>query len=224
MLSYTHSIWHKRADGGCAVSGVWEGGAGCVRTAQLPQLEPGRASVLTALDIVVLVLIGGGAVMGVLRGFVSEILSLFAWAAAVFALKLLHTPATLALTHVTHTQGGAAVLAFVLVFGIVFLCGRMVAASLGRRTRRSVLGPVDRALGLGFGALKGLLAATMLFLAVNLADDTVFGGGAARPAWMRTARTYPLLNASGRAVVDWVQRRRARPAGAGDAARASAAG
>ena len=90
-----------------------------------------------------------------------------------------------------------------------------------------MLGPVDRALGLGFGALKGLLAATVLFLAVNLADDTVFGGGSARPEWMRTARTYPLLNASGRAVVDWVQRRRARPADAGnaaDSARADGAG
>jgi hypothetical protein len=29
---------------------------------------------------------------------------------------------------------------------------------------------------------------------------------------VRNSRTYPLLNASGRAVVDWVQRRRAQAA------------
>lgn len=166
---------------------------------------------LTALDIVVLVLIGGGAVMGLLRGFVSEILSLFAWAAAIFALKLLHTPATLALTHVTHTQSGAAVLAFVLVFAGVFFGGKMVASALGRRTRRSVLGPVDRALGLGFGALKGLLAATVGFLLVNLLLDMWSGQAAARPEWMRGSRTYPLLNASSRAIVDFVARRRGTP-------------
>ncbi|UAK26641.1 CvpA family protein [Sphingomonas nostoxanthinifaciens] len=166
---------------------------------------------MTALDIFVLLLIGGGAVLGLVRGFVTEILSLFAWGAAMFALKLLHTPATHALTGFTHSEGGAAVLAFLLVFGVTFFLGKMIAASLGRRTRQSVLGPVDRLLGLGFGGLKGLLVATVLFLGINLAYDTVFGGTSARPQWLRTARTYPLLNASGRAVVDFVHRRRGDP-------------
>jgi membrane protein required for colicin V production len=169
--------------------------------------DPNR--MLTALDIIVLVLIGGGAVLGTFRGFVTEVLSLFAWVAAILALKMLHTPVTHALTGITHTESGAKVLAFVLIFGIVFFGGRMVAAALGRRTRQSVLGPVDRALGTGFGALKGLLIATVLFLGVNLGYDMVFGSASERPQWLRTSRTYPLLNASGRAVVDWVQRRRA---------------
>ena len=167
---------------------------------------------LTALDIVVLVLIGGGAVLGGWRGFVTEVLSLFAWGAAIFALKLLHAPATTLLTGMVHNQGGAAVLAFVAVFGLVFLGGKLVAGEIGRRTRQSVLGPVDRVLGLGFGALKGLLIATVLFLGVNLGYDTFFGGASERPAWLKTSRTYPLLNASGRAVVDFVQMRRGRAA------------
>lgn len=178
---------------------------------------------LTALDIVVLCLIGGGAVLGVIRGFVTEILSLFAWAAAIFALKMLHTPATHFLQGFTHSAGGAAVLAFVLIFGLVFLIGKMIAGSLGRRTRQSVLGPFDRALGGGFGALKGLLIATVIFLGVNLGYDTVFGGRSERPQWLRTSRTYPLLNASGRAVVDWVQHRRGA-AGTGDNASESGRG
>jgi len=171
---------------------------------------------LTALDIIVLVLIGGGALLGGLRGFVTEILSLFAWAAAIFALKMAHMPVTSLLTGVTHNQSGAAVLAFVLIFGIVYVCGKMIAGSLGRRTRQSVLGAFDRLLGFGFGGLKGLLVATVLFLGVNLACDMVFGGASQRPAWLRTARTYPLLNASGRAIVDFVQMRRAHPADPAD--------
>jgi membrane protein required for colicin V production len=166
---------------------------------------------LTAFDIIVIVLIGGGAILGVFRGFVAEVLSLFAWVAAIFALKLLHTPVTKALTGVVGGATAAAVLAFVLIFGIVFFGGRLIARQLGNRTRQSVLGSFDRALGLGFGALKGLLIATVIFLLVNLGYDLVFGARTARPEWLRAARTYPLLSASGRAAVDWVNRRRGAP-------------
>ena len=163
----------------------------------------------TALDIVVLLLVGGGALLGGVRGFVTELLSLFAWVAAIFALKVAHGPVAAVLTHVVGTGAGAAVLAFALIFLITFLAGKMLAASLGRRTRQSVLGPLDRVLGVGFGALKGLIGATLLFLLASLATDTVYGGGSARPDWMRTSRTYPLLNASSHAIVDFVAMRRA---------------
>ena len=74
-----------------------------------------------------------------------------------------------------------------------------------------MLGPFDRVLGGGFGLLKGLLGATLFFLLANLATDMVYGPQADRPAWMTKSRTYPLLNASGRGIVDWVQARRGRP-------------
>ena len=164
---------------------------------------------LTAMDIAVLLLIGGGAVMGLMRGFVMEVLSLFAWAAAIFALKLIHGPVASLLVHVVKSPSGASALSFVLVFGVVFFGGKMLAASLGQRTKKSVLGSFDRVLGFGFGALKGLLIATVLFLGVNLVYDTIWGSTSERPSFVRNSRTYPLLNASGRAVVDWVQRRRA---------------
>ena len=163
---------------------------------------------VTTFDIIVLLVIAAGAVLGGLRGFVTELLSLFAWVAAIFALKMLHTPVSALLAPMLGTIGGAAVLAFVLVFGAVFMLGKVIAGSLGRRTRQSILGPFDRLLGVGFGALKGLLGATMVFLAFNLVFDVWTGRDAERPQWLRASRTYPLLNASGRAVVDFVQLRR----------------
>jgi membrane protein required for colicin V production len=36
----------------------------------------------------------------------------------------------------------------------------------------------------------------------------VYGPQADRPLWMTSSRSYPLLNASGRSIVDWVQARR----------------
>ena len=163
---------------------------------------------MTALDIFVLLLIGGGALLGFLRGFTHEVLSLAAWIAAIVVLKAFHTPVQAALVHVVGTQTGAAALAFALLFLPAFFAVRIGARHAGGKAKRSVLGPVDRLLGGGFGMLKGLLAATLFFLFVNLATDMVWGTKAQRPEWLRASRTFPLLNASGRAIVDWVETRR----------------
>lgn len=163
---------------------------------------------MTALDVIALVLLGGGAVFGALRGFVHEALSLFAWVLAVMAVKFFHTPVMNALAGPVGSPSGAAVTAVVLLFGGTFIVGRLLAASLGKRTRQSVLGPVDRVLGFGFGFVKGLILAALLFLLTTLIVDTVRGGPANRPEWVRNARTYSLLNATSRAMVDYMSQRR----------------
>ena len=166
---------------------------------------------LTALDIIVLLLVGGGLFFGFMRGFIFEILSLLAWVAAIVALKVLHDPATGLLEPLVGTRAGAAVLAFALVFGLVFIGSKLVARRIGGGVRTSVVGPVDRILGSGFGALKGLIGATLLYLGANLVYDTIYGRTAERPEWMAQSRSYPLLHASGRAIVDFVEARRGRP-------------
>lgn len=163
---------------------------------------------LTALDIIVLLAISGGAIFGVLRGFVTEVISLFAWVAAIVALKMLHEPAAGMLGGLIDSPSGANILAFVLIFLIVYAGGKLIAGALGRRTRQSVLGSLDRALGFGFGALKGLIIVTLAYLLANLGYDTIYGHMAERPGWMRDSRTHPLLNATGRAIVDWVGEQR----------------
>jgi len=162
---------------------------------------------LTALDIIVLVLVGGGLVLGFMRGFIGEVLSLLAWVAAIVALKVLHAPVTAMLAGI---GTGAAVLAFVLVFGLVFIAGKFLARSIGTATRRSVVGPFDRLLGAGFGVLKGLILATLIYLAAALVYDTIYGSQAERPEWMARSRTFPLLSASSRAIIDFVEARRTR--------------
>jgi membrane protein required for colicin V production len=169
---------------------------------------------MSALDIFVLLLLGGGALIGFVRGFVHEVLSLLAWIVALAMLKLFHTQLTAGLTDFVGTQAGAAVLAFALLFLPTFVLVKLLARSLGGKTRRSLLGPIDRVLGGGFGMLKGLIGATLFFLLANLATDLIYGPQAERPAWMTQSRTYPLLNASSRAVVDWVETRRLRPGAA----------
>jgi membrane protein required for colicin V production len=163
---------------------------------------------LTALDIVVLLFVGGSAVLGWMRGFVTEVLSVIALFLVVFALKLLHTPLSHALAAHVGTASGAAVLAFAIIAGVTYLGGRLVANAIGRRTRTSILGPVDRGLGFGFGALKGLIVASLAFLLAVLVLDTLHGGPRERPQWLTEARVYPLLNATSASVADFVDRRR----------------
>ena len=163
---------------------------------------------MTALDIFVILVVGGAALVGFVRGFAHEVLALFAWIVAIVALKLFHEPLAGRLVESVGTEAGAAVLAFALLFVPTYIAVKLFAKAVGGRTRRSVLGPVDRILGGGFGMVKGLLGATLIFLLANLATDMVYGGDAERPEWMTASRTFPLLNASGRAVVDWVEERK----------------
>lgn len=163
---------------------------------------------LTALDIIVLIAVTGAALLGLKRGFVTEVLSLFAWVAIVAMLKLFHVALAAKLSGTIGTPSGAAVAAFAIIAGGTYVGGKLVANAIGKRTRTSVLGPVDRALGFGFGALKGLILASLGFLLAALLVDTARGGPARRPEWMTHSRTYPLLNATSAGIADFVDRRR----------------
>jgi len=163
---------------------------------------------LTGLDIVVLLAVGIAGVLGFMRGFIVEVTSLAAWLIGIFAVKFLHTPVSAMLVEPVGTQTGAAVLALVLIFGVVFLGVKFAGRAMSKATRTSVLGPFDRVLGLGFGALKGLIAATVAFLFLSLMLNMTSASDAPRPAWMAKAKTYPLLRASSEALVNFVGKRR----------------
>ncbi len=163
---------------------------------------------LTGLDIVVLLVMGAAGVLGFMRGFVVEVTSLAAWLIAIFAVKFFHTPVSALLVEPVGTQTGAAVLALVVIFGIVFIAVKFIGRAMGRATRSSILGPFDRVLGLGFGALKGLIAATMGFIAISLLLNMTSAADAPRPAWMAKAKSYALLRASSEALVNFVGKRR----------------
>ena len=163
---------------------------------------------MTALDIFVILLLGGSAMVGFVRGFAHEVLALLAWIVAIAALKLFHTPVQQALAGPVGSEPGASAVAFALLFLPVYIAVKLFARAVGGKARKSILGPIDRLLGGGFGMVKGLAGATLFFLLANLATDMIYGGDADRPEWMTDSRTYPLLNATGRAVVDWVETRR----------------
>ena len=163
---------------------------------------------LTALDIIVLVLVGGGAVLGFSRGLVQEVTTLLAWILAIAAVRFFHPFVTNLLSGWVGTEGGAAVLAFVLLFGGVFALAKWGSRAMGQRSRASLVGGFDRGLGAGFGAVKGLMIASIGFMLVTLLYDIGYGN-AQRPAWMTESRSYPALNATSAAMSKVIAERRA---------------
>lgn len=164
---------------------------------------------MTVVDILMVLALGGCAVFGFLRGFVQESLSLLAWVLAVFAVRLFLAPVTDIVGATLGMKTGMALVALLLLFGITFALGKWIARRLGTRMRSSLLGPIDRVLGAGFGMIKGLIGATLLFLAYMLLYNMIFGAKAERPDWLRHARSYPLLNASGEAISRFARSRSA---------------
>lgn len=164
---------------------------------------------MTAFDIVVLLIVGVAAVGGFMRGFVQEVLSLLGWALAIFAIRFLHTDLTAFLYNYIGTPSGAAVLAFALLLLIPYAAMKLIASKAGRSTRNSVLGPIDRVLGFGFGGVKGVIVVVMAFSVLVLGYDTVWGP-TGRPTWMTTARTYSFVNAAADAMVELIDQRQQR--------------
>ena len=162
---------------------------------------------LTAFDIVVLLIVVLAALAGLARGFVGEISSLFAWVAGVFAVRLFYTPAKLFAVRFVTSEASAAVLAFAGLFLLAFIVVRTIGNGLSRSTKASLIGPVDRLLGLGFGAAKGVLAAALLFLLANLVFETI-DPGQSTPEWLADARTAPTLAMVSRTMVDFIEERR----------------
>lgn len=162
---------------------------------------------MTGFDIIVLIIVGVAAVGGFLRGFVQEVLSLAAWVLTIFAINALHTPLYEFLHPRIGTPSGAAVLAFALLLLIPYAAMKLIAGRLGESTRTSILGPLDRVLGFGFGAIKGAVVVVCAFSLLVLGYDTAWGY-AGRPTWITTARTYPLVNASANALVQLIGERR----------------
>ncbi|HEX7751099.1 MAG TPA: CvpA family protein [Novosphingobium sp.] len=162
---------------------------------------------MTGFDIIVLLFVGIGAVAGFVRGFVQEIIALGAWVFSIFAIRYLHTPVTQFLEPHIGTGSGAAVLAFALLLLVPYAAIKLFAGWLGGMSRASVLGPIDRVLGFGFGAVKGMLITVFGFSVLMLGYDTVWGSEG-RPDWISQARTYPLVNAASEELVTMIAERR----------------
>jgi membrane protein required for colicin V production len=163
---------------------------------------------MTGFDIIVLLIVAVAAAGGFMRGFVQEVLSLATWILALFAIRNLHTPLYTTIQPYVPTETGAAIIAFVSLLLIPYAGMKLIAGRAGDGPRSALLGPIDRVLGFGFGAIKGAIMAVLAFALLVMGYDQVWGYQG-RPTWIATARTYPVINAGSEALVELIRERRA---------------
>ena len=164
---------------------------------------------MTGFDIIVLLIVGMGAAAGFMRGFVQEVLSLLAWVLAVLAIRFLHTDLTAGILDFMGSPITASIFAFALLLLIPYAAMKLIARVAGRKSRASVLGPIDRVLGFGFGAVKGVIIVVIAFSLLVLGYDTIWGAKG-RPDWIANARSYQLVDSGSRAMVQIIAERRNR--------------
>jgi membrane protein required for colicin V production len=143
------------------------------------------------VDLLVVLVILGSMGYAIYRGFVEETLGIIAWAAAAFA-SLYFGPWVERMMHALVTTAWMAmVLGYALAFVVVFIPLQFASYRFSQGVKRSVVGPLDRALGGAFGIVRGLAILGIAYLIF-----TAFVPIRTQPRWLTEARTLPLIQSS----------------------------
>ncbi len=127
---------------------------------------------MSEVDLVILAVIVFSAIISFMRGFFREAMSLGTWVAAI-AITLLFTSrfsVLLPIDTVQSPQARATISALSLFVGTL-LMGNVINWVFGRIMSRSIVGKIDRFVGVGFGVLRGIIIVSLLVLAANLVPE-----------------------------------------------------
>jgi membrane protein required for colicin V production len=121
----------------------------------------------TTLDFAVIIIVGLSILVGILRGATREVLGIVGWIGA-FATVFYGLPLFRPLArHYIHSPMIAdalvAVILFILSLAVFILISRLISS----RVKGSLLGGMDRSLGLVFGFIRGLLVVCLIYLAIG---------------------------------------------------------
>lgn len=120
------------------------------------------------LDLAILAFIAVSMLVGVMRGFVFELLSLAGWFAAWLAARFC-TP--MAQTYIHIGDPGSSLnygATYACVFLAAFVAWSIAARLIRALIRATPLSAIDRLLGAGFGALRGVLVLSIAALLIGL--------------------------------------------------------
>jgi membrane protein required for colicin V production len=146
---------------------------------------------VTFLDCLIVLIIVVSAGYAAWRGFLWETLTIFAWAAAAFAC-LYFGPYIIPLTRSLVQQDWlAGLLAYAAVFLAVFIPLAFMTARFSATVKHSPIGPLDRAAGVAFGIVRGLVIVGLAYLAF-----TYFVPIRNQPRWVTEARLLSVVQSA----------------------------
>src|ERR1700753_4087079 len=130
------------------------------------------------------------------RGFVSETLSIFAWAAAAFA-TLFFGPKLAPVARGLFASPLLGVLVgYAAIFLVVLLPLSFMSFRFAQSVKNSPVGTLDRALGAVFGIVRGLAIIGLAYIAFSSVIPV-----RNQPDWIAGAKTLPLIQISAEALL-----------------------
>ena len=149
---------------------------------------------MTGADVLILVVLVGSTLIGLLRGFVREAVSLVFWVTAIWAawkfgpLVVPHLGGLLADPSVAPWVGRLVVLILVLLIGwVIGMLLTLFTGSIG-------LGVLDRLIGLLFGVVRGMVLVGLLVIGAELLHLN-------REEWWNRSKLVPYGETAG----DWLR-------------------
>ncbi len=141
-------------------------------------------------DIAVIVVVLVSAFLAYARGFVHEILSVAGWIGAgfitIYAFPIVQPYARDLIPIELAADLAAGVVVFIVSLAILSILTRAIS----KRVQDSALNALDRSLGFLFGMARGAVLVCLVYIAIEWMMPVVD-----QPAWLRNARTMPLIEA-----------------------------
>jgi membrane protein required for colicin V production len=140
------------------------------------------------IDCLIVLIIVVSAGYAAWRGFIWETLTVFAWAAAAFCC-LYFGPYLIPMTKsLVNAEWLASLIAYSAVFLAVFIPFAFMSHRFSQSVKSSPIGPLDRAAGVAFGVVRGLVIVGLAYLAF-----TYFVPIAKQPLWITEAKLMPIV-------------------------------
>jgi membrane protein required for colicin V production len=143
---------------------------------------------MNSLDLIVVAVVALSGLFAFVRGFVREILSIAAWGGALIVAIYAYTPVEPMVETLIKSTLAAEVVTGVGIFLIAVILFSIIVGVISSRVRGSGLGALDRALGLLFGVVRGVILVSLGYLVMThllKAEDM--------PPWVIDAHSRPLL-------------------------------
>ena len=150
---------------------------------------------LTWFDFAALAVVGLSAIMAFARGLIREVFSIIAFIGAAIAAVFFAEMVRPLVESFTSLQGPlASVAAGLLIFLVVFIVITVVTSAVAKTAHQSTeIGSFDRAAGLAFGVLRGVLVVALFVLLMRQTQgDPSVDPQDPMQETIRSARTYPI--------------------------------
>ena len=123
---------------------------------------------LTWIDAAALGIIVLSALFSMVRGFVREVLSIFAWAGALLAALKLFPYVEPEVASLLPQKNLVVFVSIAAIFIVTLIVLSVVSAAIGGLVRGSALSQLDRTLGLVFGAVRGAVIVCIAYIGLSI--------------------------------------------------------